>query len=81
MKQPPKEVEVNFVINYYKDMDYADEIEFSNSYSTYAEALEDYEEAIKEANNKYFVELTLETEIDGEWEQVSLAHNYYKEIN
>lgn len=80
MKQPPKEVEVNFVINYYKDMDYADEIEFSNSYNTYKEALKDYEEAVKEADNKYFVELTLETEIDGEWEQTSLANNYYEEL-
>lgn len=77
--QAPKNVTTTFVINYYKDMEMADEIEFSNSYDNYKEALKDYEEEVVKANKEYFIELVLEIETEyrdrTEHEETTLAHN------
>ena len=77
--QAPENVTTTFVINYYKDMEMADEIEFSNSYSNYKKALKDYEEEVQKANKEYFIELVLEIETkykeETQYESITLAHN------
>ncbi len=75
--EAPKKDEVNFVVTIYKDMELADEIEFSNSFENYSDALDFYNQEIKKANNNYFVELHLEIEEAGSLKgDILLANNY-----
>ena len=80
MIQPPKEVVINYVVQIYKDMEFADEIETSNSFSSYEEALEFYNEVIEEVGEEQFVTLELEIEqnfVDiSQLENLRLADNY-----
>lgn len=78
--EPPKNVFLGFTISVYKDMEFAEEIEYSNTYTDYEKAKADYEQEIKTANGNYFVELTARTEVefeDGRFEtdERQLAHN------
>lgn len=81
MLEAPKNVEVDFIVNIYKDMEMADEIETSDGFGTYKEALEFYKEQRQELNDKVFIELVMRTEttIDDtqeETEENTLADNY-----
>ena len=79
MKKPPKKDEVNFVVAIYKDMELADEIETADSFENYSEALDFYNEEVKKAENKYFIELTFEVETEEYgFKQIQLAHNATK---
>lgn len=76
----PKNVFLGFTMNVYKDMEFAEEIEYSNSYTDYENAKADYEIEKNKANGSYFVELIARTEIeyeDGRFEtdERQLAHN------
>ena len=76
---PPKNVITTYVINYYKDMEMADEIEYSSSFDDYGKALKEYTEGVQKANKEYFVELMLEIEVEykdkAETHEIQLAHN------
>ena len=78
--EPPKNVLVGFIVNIYKDMELADELEYSNYHIDYENAKADYEAEKNKANGNYFVELIAETEIEYEdnkfeTEERQLAHN------
>ena len=75
MLKAPNTDEIQFVVNIYKDMEIADEIEFSNAFDHYEDALEYYNEEIKKSNGDYFVELMLEIDTEGRREDLQLAHN------
>ena len=79
MLEAPKNVEVTYTVNTYKDMELANELEYSNSFSTYESALEFYNEETKRANGNYFVEIIMETEVEyknkTEVHDIQLAHN------
>ena len=78
--EAPKKDEVNFVVTIYKDMELADEIEFSNSFENYSDALDFYNQEIKKANSNYFVELHLEIEEEGSLkDDILLANNYIQQ--
>ena len=79
MKEAPKKDEVNFVVTIYKDMEFADEIETSNSFNNYSDALDFYNKEIKKADNNYYVSLSLEIEEEGSLiDAPVLADNYVK---
>lgn len=79
MLKAPKNVEVTYTVNTYKDMELADELEYSNSFGTYKNALKFYNEETKRANGNYFIELIVETEVEYEKKTevhaIQLAHN------
>lgn len=79
MLNAPKQVEVNFTVTIYKDMELADEVETCNSFYTYESALEFYNEAVSMYGIEQYIELSLEIEIDGNLEVKQLAHNYTRE--
>lgn len=81
MLNAPKQVEVNFIVTIYKDMELADEIETVNSFYTYESALSFYNEAIEMYGNEQYIDLSLEIETDGNLEIKQLAHNYTRELN
>lgn len=81
MLNAPKQVEVNFVVTIYKDMELADEVETVNSFYTYESALSFYNEAIEIYGIKQYIDLSLEIETDGNLEIKQLAHNYTRELN
>ena len=77
---PPKSVFLGFSIHVYKDMEFADEIEYSMTYTDYEQAKSEYEKEKNKANGFYFVELITRTEVefeDGKFEtdERQLAHN------
>ena len=76
MLNAPKQVEVNFVVAIYKDMELADEVETCNSFYTYESALEFYNEAVSMYGKEQYIELSLEINIDGHLDIKQLAHNY-----
>lgn len=81
----PKNVFLGFAINVYNDMEFAEEIEYSNSYTNYENAKSDYEIEKNKANGNYFVELIARIEIeqeDGRFEtnERQLAHNFSKDV-
>lgn len=78
--EPPKSVFLGFSVHVYKDMEFAEEIEYSMSYADYEQAKSGYEKEKENANGKYFVELTARTEVefeDGRFktDERQLAHN------
>ena len=79
MLNAPKNVEVNFVVAIYKDMEFANEIETCDGFDTYESALSFYNEMISMYGIKQYIELNLEIEIDGELEITELANNYTRE--
>ncbi len=78
--EPPKNVLVGFIVNIYKDMELADELEYSSYYIDYKNAKADYEIEKNKSNGNYFVELIAQTEIEYEddrfeTDERQLAHN------
>ena len=67
--------DIDFVVDIYKDMDYADEIEYSNSFKNYKDSLDFYNEQVKESNGEFYVELSMQWTCGGEWDCYSLANN------
>ena len=80
MLNAPKQVDVNFVVTIYKDMELADEIETVNSFYTFESALSFYNEARDMYTTGQYIELSLEIDIDGNTEIKQLAHNYTREV-
>ena len=79
MLKAPNTDELQFVVNIYKDMEYADEIEFSNAFDCYKEALKFYNEQVIKSNGEYFVELILDVDTEDRREELQLAHNETEE--
>ena len=80
MLNAPKQVEVNFVVTIYKDMELADEIETSISFNNYGSAIIFYNKQLETIGIEQYIELNLEIEIDGNLEVKQLAHNYTREV-
>lgn len=88
MKNPPKNININYVVAIYKDMKLADDIETSNSFeSDFQAALKFYNETIDRVKNNQYVtlELEIEWEFDGKAdvysvENIRIADNYIEEI-
>lgn len=88
MKNPPKNININYVVAIYKDMELADDIEISNSFeSDFQAALKFYNETIDRVQNNQYVtlELEIEQEFDGKAdvysvENIRIADNYIEEI-
>lgn len=88
MKNPPKNININYVVAIYKDMKLADDIETSNSFeSDFQAALKFYNETIDRIKNNQYVtlELEIEWEFDGKAdvysvENIRIADNYIEEI-
>jgi hypothetical protein len=79
MKNPPKNININYVVAIYKDMELADDIETSNSFeSDFQAALKFYNETIDRIKNNQYV--TLELEIEYSVENIRIADNYIEEI-
>lgn len=53
-----------YVVDTYKDMEFADEIEYSASFDDYDKAIEYFREEVKQANQQRYVSLSMEEEID-----------------
>ena len=53
-----------FIVNTYKDMEYADEIEYSNTFKTYKSALKFFNKERKTAKGKYFIKLVFYLEVE-----------------
>lgn len=83
MKNPPKNININYVVAIYKDMELA-----SNSFeSDFQAALKFYNETIDRVKNNQYVtlELEIEQEFDGKAdvysvENIRIADNYIEEI-
>ena len=75
MLKAPNTDELQFIVNIYKDMEMADEIEFSNAFDSYSEALSFYQGQVEKAKGEYFVELMLDIDTDDRREELQLAHN------
>lgn len=88
MKNPPKNININYVVSIYKDMKLADDIETSNSFeSDFQAALKFYNETIDRVKNNQYVtlELEIEWEFDGKAdvysvENIRIADNYIEEV-
>lgn len=88
MKNPPKNININYVVAIYKDMELSDDIETSNSFeSDFQAALKFYNETIDRVKNNQYVtlELEIEQEFDGKAdvysvENIRIADNYIEEI-
>ena len=86
MKNPPKSIEVNYVVTIYKDMEFADDVETADSFEmNFQAALEFYKETIDQVKNNQFVTLELEIKQEFEdkaggfsFETVRIADNYVK---
>ena len=77
MNKPPKNLYVNFVVNTYKDMELAEEIEYSSSFYNYGEAVEFYNNEVEKVKKSAYVELVIEIEVDGTlFSANALADNY-----
>ena len=57
-------MKVTYVVDTYKDMEFADEIEYSASFDNYDEAVEYFRKEVGEANKQRYVSLSMEEEID-----------------
>lgn len=57
-----------FTVNTYKDMKYASEIEYSNTFKTYKSALKFFNKERKNAKGNYFIELVFCLEVEGKKE-------------
>lgn len=77
--QAPKEADIKFVVTVYKDMEFADEIEFCKSFNDYKSALDCYNEEVAKSEGTYFVELTLETLINNDLSIQQVVHNFEDE--
>ena len=53
-----------FIVSIYKDMENADEIEFSNTFKTYKTALKYFNEERKTAKGNYFIDLKYCLEVE-----------------
>ena len=53
-----------FTVNTYKDMEIADEIEYSNAFKTYKSALKFFNKERKTAKGNYFIELVFCLEVE-----------------
>lgn len=88
MKNPPKNININYVVAIYKDMELADGIETSNSFENdFQAALKFYDATINRVKNNQYVtlELEIEQEFDGKAdvysvENIRIADNYIEEI-
>ena len=88
MKNPPKNININYVVAIYKDMELADDIETLNSFENdFQAALKFYNETIDRVKNNQYVtlELEIEQEFDGKAdvysvENIRIADNYIEEI-
>lgn len=88
MKNPPKNININYVVAIYKDMELADDIETANSFENdFQAALKFYNETIDRVKNNQYVtlELEIEQEFDGKAdvysvENIRIADNYIEEI-
>lgn len=88
MKNAPKNIEINYVVAIYKDMEFADETETSNSFENdYQAALKFYNETIKRVGNNQYVSLDFEIEQEFDdkadvysVENIHIADNYIEEI-
>ena len=88
MKNPPKNININYVVAIYKNMEFTDDIETSNSFeSDFQAALKFYNETIDRVKNNQYVtlELEIEWEFDGKAdvysvENIRIADNYIEEI-
>lgn len=88
MKNPPKNININYVVAIYKDMELADDIETSNSFENdFQAALKFYNEIIDRVKNNQYVtlELEIEQEFDGKAdvysvENIRIADNYIEEV-
>ena len=69
--------DIDFVVETYKDMDFTDEIEYSNSFKSYKNSLDFYNEQVKKSNGEFYVELSMQWTYGGEWDCYSLADNKY----
>ena len=67
--------DIDFVVETYKDMDYADDIEYSNSFKNYKNSLDFYNEQVKKSNGEFYVELSMQWNYGCEWDCYSLADN------
>lgn len=79
MEKAPESVTTYYVVQIYKDMEIADEVATSTSFSNYEQALRFYNLTIKEAKKEFFVTLELEIEIidrKTRYETLRLADNY-----
>ena len=80
MKNPPKNININYVVAIYKDMELADDIETSNSFeSDFQAALKFYNETIDRVQNNQYVtlELEIEQEFDGKADVYSVENIHY----
>ena len=88
MKNPPRNININYVVAIYKDIKLTDDIETSNSFeSDFQAALKFYNETIDRVKNNQYVtlELEIEWEFDGKAdvysvENIRIADNYIEEI-
>lgn len=88
MKNPPKNININYVVAIYKDMELSDDIETLNSFeSDFQAALKFYNETIDRVQNNQYVtlELEIEQEFDGKAdvysvENIRIVDNYIEEI-
>lgn len=81
MKKAPESVTTYYVVETYKDMELADEVETINSFNDYEQALRFYNLTVQEAKKEFFVTLELEIEIETmdrtpHCETLLLADNY-----
>ena len=53
-----------FTVNTYKDMEIADEIEYSNTFKTYKSALKFFNKERKTSKGNYFIELVFCLEVE-----------------
>lgn len=79
--EPPKNINVYYIVSIYRDMELADEIEFSETFENYLMAKMFYEKEIKKAKHEYFItfEIEIEQEINEgkfETETIRIADNF-----
>lgn len=73
----PNRVELTYVIEIFKDMEYAEEIEYSYSYDNYEEAKEAYNQETEKAKGEYFIRLNLEiTKDEVDTQIIDLVNNW-----
>lgn len=88
MKNPPKNININYVVAIYKDMELADEFETLNGFENdFQAALKFYNEIIDRVKNNQYVtlELEIEQELDDRAdiysvENIRIADNYIEEV-